>query len=307
MSAERIISLLPSATEIVGALGLADCLIGRSHECDFPSGVAQLPVCTAPKIDVAGTSGAIDRRVKELVELGLSVYRVDADGLRALAPDLIVTQSQCEVCAVSEEDVEAAVADWVVGQRPRIVSLKPDALSDVGRDIENVAVAAGVAARGADLVDGLQARMRKIQEAAAAAPTRPRVACVEWIDPLMAAGNWMPELVELAGGENLFGVAGQHSPWMEWDALKAADPDVIVVLPCGFDMARSRSEMPALTAQPGWQDLAAVRTGRVFITDGNQFFNRPGPRLVESLEILAELLHPDRFSFGHEGVGWTRL
>lgn len=307
MSAERIISLLPSATEIVGALGLADCLIGRSHECDFPSGVAQLPVCTAPKIDVAGTSGAIDRRVKELVELGLSVYRVDADGLRALAPDLIVTQSQCEVCAVSEEDVEAAVADWVVGQRPRIVSLKPDALSDVWRDIQNVAVAAGVAERGADLVDGLQARMRKIQEAAAAAPTRPRVACVEWIDPLMAAGNWMPELVELAGGENLFGVAGQHSPWMEWDALKAADPDVIVVLPCGFDMARSRSEMPALTAQPGWQDLAAVRTGRVFITDGNQFFNRPGPRLVESLEILAELLHPDRFSFGHEGVGWTRL
>ena len=307
MSAERIISLLPSATEIVGALGLADCLIGRSHECDFPSGVAQLPVCTAPKIDVAGTSGAIDRRVKELVELGLSVYRVDADGLRALAPDLIVTQSQCEVCAVSEEDVEAAVADWVVGQRPRIVSLKPDALSDVWRDIQNVAVAAGVAERGADLVDGLQARMRKIQEAAAAAPTRPRVACVEWIDPLMAAGNWMPELVELAGGENLFGVAGQHSPWMEWDALKAADPDVIVVLPCGFDMARSRSEMPALTAQPGWQELAAVRTGRVFITDGNQFFNRPGPRLVESLEILAELLHPDRFSFGHEGVGWTRL
>jgi len=303
MSDGRIVSLLASATEIVAALGLTDRLVAISHECDYPAAIGDLPACTAPKIDVSGSSGEIDRRVKEVVELGLSVYRVDSDKLRSLSPDLIVTQSQCEVCAVSERDLEDAVAAWTEG-RPEIVSLRPDALADVWRDIANVARAAGVETAGAELIAALQARMQQIRDRAARLERRPRVACIEWIDPLMAAGNWMPELVEMAGGINLFGEAGKHSPWMTWDALAAADPDIILVMPCGFDIARNRTEMPTLTELPGWADLKAVGNGQVFLTDGNQYFNRPGPRLAESLEILAEILHPEHFSFGHRGIGW---
>lgn len=307
MTAERIVTLLASATEIVAALGLADRLVARSHECDYPGEVARLPVCTTPKIDVGGSSRDIDRRVREVVERGLSVYRVDGDALRRLAPDLIVTQTQCEVCAVSERDVEAAVAGWLDNKTTAIVSLRPDALADVWHDIERVADAAGVAERGKALVQDLTARMGAIAARTAALAERPRVACIEWIDPLMAAGNWMPELVAMAGGTSLFGEAGRHSPWMRWDDLAAADPDVIVVLPCGFDIVRSLAELPALTTRSGWDRLKAVRAGKVFITDGNRYFNRPGPRLAESLEILVEILHPDKFTFGHEDKGWVRL
>ena len=159
--------------------------------------------------------------------------------------------------------------------------------------------------RGAELVRRLQWRVADIERRVAALQARPRVAVVEWIEPLMAAGNWMPELVALAGGVNLFGEARKHSPWMTWDALVAADPDVILVSPCGFDIPRTRSEMPTLAARPGWASLRAVRSGRVYLADGNAFFHRPGPRLVESLEILAEVLHPDAFRFGHEGRGFV--
>lgn len=303
MTEGRIVSLLASATEIVVALGLSDRLVARSHECDYPASIVRLPSCTETKIDLSGTSGEIDQRVKDVVERGLSVYRVDGEALRRFAPDLIVTQSQCEVCAVSEGDLLAAVTDWLDG-RPQVVSLQPDGLADIWRDIENVARAAGVVARGAELVANIQARMQAVAEIAATLDHRPRVACVEWIEPLMAAGNWMPELVEMAGGINLFGEAGKHSPWMTWDALRAADPDVVIVLPCGFDIARSQQEMPHLTQQDGWHDLAAVRNGAVYLTDGNQYFNRPGPRLAESLEILAEILHPGAFDFGFQGAGW---
>lgn len=306
MSGGRIVTLLASATEIVAALGLIDRLVARSHECDHPAEVSRLPVCTSPKIDVTGSSREIDRRVREIVELGLSVYRVDGEALHRLAPDLIVTQTQCEVCAVSERDVEAAVADWL-DESTKIVSLRPDALADVWFDIGRVADAADVTVRGVELVRRLRGRMDAIASVTQGLPDRPRVACIEWIDPLMAAGNWMPELVAMAGGINLFGEAGRHSPWMTWEELVEADPDVILVLPCGFDIARSLAEMPALTTRPGWSRLRAVHAGRVFVTDGNQYFNRPGPRLAESLEILAETLHPAHFAFGHEGSGWVRL
>ncbi len=302
----RVVSLIASATEIVCALGFEDQLVGRSHECDFPPSVRRLPVCTSPKFDVEGSSYQIDQRVKAIVQEGLSVYRVDGEMLRQLKPDVIVTQSQCEVCAVSERDVEQAVCDWLDG-RPKVVSLKPDKLADVWEDVRGVAVALGVADRGEELVARLRQRMRVIADRAGALPGRPTVACVEWVEPLMASGNWMPELVAMAGGVNLFGEAGKHAPWMEWRQLVERDPDVILVLPCGFDIARTRQEMPALTAKPEWPRLRAVRSGRVFLLDGNQFFNRPGPRLAESLEILAEVLHPEAFRFGHEGAGWQRL
>ena len=301
-----IVSLLASATEIVAALELMDRLVAVSHQCDYPTEVLDLPVCTAPKINTRSGSRDIDWCVKELVERGLSVYRVESNKLRALSPNLIITQSQCEVCAVSERDLEVAVANWMNG-RPRIVSLQPDCLLGVWRDISNVAVAAGVEKAGANLIAALQKKMQSIHDRANGLARRPRVACIEWIEPLMAAGNWIPEMVEMAGGINLFGIAGKHSPWMKWDELATADPDVILVLPCGFDIARSRSEIRTLTATPGWTELRAVRERSVSLIDGNQYFNRPGPRLVESLEILAEILHPAHFSFGHRGSGWEIL
>ena len=301
----RIVSLIASATEIVCALGFEDDLVGRSHECDYPESVRRLPVCTGPKFDPDGTSYEIDQRVKAIVQEGLSVYRVDGEELRKLEPDVIVTQSHCEVCAVSLRDVERAVCAWL-GACPQLVSLAPNNLADVWTSIEQVGDALKVPERAAVLIGQLQGRMHAIEAKTRDLDGRPTVACIEWIDPLMAAGNWMPELVEKAGGINVFGIAGAHSPWLSWRQLCDADPDVVLLMPCGFDIPRTRRDLPVLANKPEWQNLRAVQSGRVFLADGNQFFNRPGPRLVESLEILAELLHPDLFSFGHEGSGWQR-
>ena len=306
MNEPRIVSLIASATEIVCALGLTDQLVGRSHECDYPPAVKRLPQLTAPKFDVEGGCDEIDRRVKSFAEEALSVYRVDAARLERLQPTHIITQTQCEVCAVSLKDVEAAVCE-MVSSRPRIVSLEPNALADVWSDIRRVAEALDISERGDALVSGLRQRMERIGSRARGIAGRPTVACVEWIEPLMAAGNWMPELVEMAGGVNLFGAAGRHSPWMTWEELVAKDPDVLFVSPCGFDVARTRDEMHWLTEKAEWNQLRAVRSGRVYLADGNQYFHRPGPRLAESLEILAEMLHPDEFAFGHQGTGWMRF
>lgn len=297
----RIVSLISSATEIICSLGLGEFLVGRSHECDFPEWVKQLPVCTEPKFDISGSSSDIDRRVKETLRDSGSVYRVFEDRLNELRPDLIVTQTQCDVCAVSLRDVEAAVSAMVVS-RPAVVALQPDSLADVWADMQRIADAAGAAERGHTLVASLQERMQAISDRANHWGRKPTVACIEWIDPLMAAGNWVPELVAMAGGINLFGEAGKHSPWMSWDDLVRADPDVIVVMPCGFDLPRTRSEMTALSRRPEWSQLRAVQFSRVWICDGNAYFNRPGPRLVEALEMLAEAVTPQAFAFGHAGM-----
>jgi iron complex transport system substrate-binding protein len=305
MNELRIISLIASATEIVCALGFEQNLVGRSHECDYPPAVKQLPVCTSPKFNVEGTSYQIDERVKAILQDALSVYRVDAGLLEQLQPTHIVTQSQCEVCAVSLKDVEQAVCQ-MTSSHPVIVSLEPNALADIWSDIAKVAAALGTPERADQLVARSQQRMKEIVERSRHLSPRPSVACIEWIDPLMAAGNWMPELVEMAGGTNLFGEAGKHSPWMTWEELAAKDPDVIVVTPCGFDIDRTLEEMHLLASKPDWHRLKAAQTDRVFVADGNQFFNRPGPRVVESLEIMAEMLYPDAFQFGHCGKGWVR-
>jgi iron complex transport system substrate-binding protein len=301
----RVVSLIASATEIVCALGFEDQLVGRSHECDFPMSVRKLPVCTQPKFNIDGTSYQIDQRVKAVLQESLSVYRVDAEKLRELEPDVIVTQAQCEVCAVSLREVERVVCAWLYAC-PKLLSLMPNALADVWADIARVAEALGVPDRGTELVRRLQGRMQAVPDRARDLTPRPSIACAEWIEPLMAAGNWMPELVEMAGGVNLFGAAGKHSPWMTWEELCRADPDVLLIVPCGFDIERTRRDLGSLTGKRGWPGLRSVRDGRVFVADGNQYFNRPGPRLVESLEILAELLHRDVFHFGHEGTGWQR-
>ena len=305
MTHHRIVSLIASATEIVCGLGFEDQLVGRSHECDHPPSVARLPVCSASKVEVGAGGRAIDDQVRAIVADGLSVYRVDAAILDRLAPTVVITQTQCEVCAVSLKDVEAAVCE-LVGSRPRIVSLEPMSLPDIWSDIRTVAAALGAPERGEALVDRLTAALDAVQARAAAEETRPTIGCIEWIDPLMAAGNWVPELVERAGGVDVLGRAGEHSGGLSIEALAAADPDVIAVMPCGWDIERSRREMPPLASHPAWPRLSAVRNGRVFMTDGNQYFNRPGPRVVESAEILADILHPERCDFGHHGRGWTR-
>jgi iron complex transport system substrate-binding protein len=278
----RIVSMISSATEIVDGLGALPWLVGRSHECDFPEQVRDLPVCTAPRFAVDGDSREIDRLVRQTLTESISVYQVFDDVLERLQPTHILTQIHCQVCAVSLRDVERSVASRLAS-RPCVVSLQPSSLAHVWEDIRRVAQSLDIERSGEELVVRLQERMRIISVAAHAAGPRPRIACIEWIEPLMAPGNWMPELVEMAAGDNL--------PWTTWQDLEAGDPDVILVMPCGFDLERTVSEMYWLTDRPGWRNLQAVRNRRVFVTDGNQYFNRPGPRLVESLEILAAVLH----------------
>lgn len=302
----RVVSLIASSTEMICALGCGEWLVGRSHECDWPSWVQRLPAITSPKFEADGTSYQIDQRVRAIVEQGVSVYRVDAAALAALEPDVIVTQVQCEVCAVSLRDLEEA-ACTLIPSRPRIVALEPNALADLWRDLDRVADALGVAERGQAVAHSLRQRMREIAVRAEAVSRRPRVAMIEWIDPLMAAGNWHPELIAMAGGEDVFGRPGEHAPWLVWEDLVGADPDVVVVAPCGFDLTRTRRESEALVTHPSWSRLRAVHEGRVLLADGNAYFNRPGPRVVECLETLAEVLHPDLFHFGHEGRAWERL
>ena len=301
----RIVSLIASATEIVCALGFENELVGRSHECDYPLSVKSLPQLTSPKFKVEGTSAEIDGRVKSIVEESLSVYRVDAKALDELKPTHILTQSQCEVCAVSLKDVEQAVCR-LTGSRPVIVSLEPNALEDVWADILRVGESLGARDRAERLVDQLGSRFDNVSQRTHWLESNPGVAYIEWIEPLMAGGNWMPELIAIAGGVNLFGEAGKHSPWMTWEELVASDPAIIFVSPCGFDINRTLEEMHLLSDRPEWRSLKAVKNERVFVADGNQYFNRPGPRLAESLEILAEVIHPNVFHFGHEGTGWVR-
>jgi iron complex transport system substrate-binding protein len=302
----RIVTLLPSATEIVAALGLSDAIVGRSHECDFPREIQDRPVCTEAQLNSEKPSAQIDADVQNLVQKALSIYKIKTDVLEQLQPTHIVTQDQCDVCAVNFEDVEKAVAE-LTNSNPKVISLQPNVLNDVWADIERVAATLGVESQ--PLLTQLQSRIEACSSKTQGLSEndRPTVAAIEWTDPLMASGNWIPELVELAGGKSVFGEVGKHSPYVEWDALLKADPQVIVIMPCGFDLERTRQETIPLEQHPEWSSLHAVRTGKVFITDGNAYFNRPGPRLVDSLEILAEILHPDSFDFGYRGTGWKNF
>jgi iron complex transport system substrate-binding protein len=298
----RIISLLPSATEIICALGARDALVGVSHECDFPLGVERLPHCSATRRPLAKGSRAIDEGVKAILAEALSVYRVDTALLRDLKPDIIVTQAQCEVCAVSEDDLAAALAEWT-GGKPEIVSLSPMRLADVWADILRVGEALGRARKADALLTRLTGRVAKILERCEGLGPK-RVGFIDWIDPLIMGAEWIPELIRLAGGEPVLGAEGAHAEAVAFETLVEAGPEVLLVAPCGFGIPDALADLPLLAARPGWSSLPAVHQGEVYVADGNHYFNRPGPRLVESLEIMAEILNPAMVDFGHRGLAY---
>lgn len=306
MSTLKIVSLLPAATEIVCALGFESHLVGRSHECDFPASVKQLPVCSEANFPDGLGSAAIDAKVKELLTDALSVYTVKRDEIKKLAPDLVITQAQCEVCAVSLKEVEEAL-EHHLDKEAHIISLQPNSLDDIFNDITTVATALNAGDEGASLIEGLQERVDIIRHKLKFSESKPTVACIEWLDPMMLSGNWVPELVGIAGGSVVLTEAGKHSPYVQWDDIRLQDPEIIMVMPCGFSIGRTLKEIDILLQLPGFDQLTAVKNNRVYIADGNQYFNRPGPRIVDSIEILAEIIHPKQFIFGYEGDGWIKF
>ncbi|MCF2149602.1 cobalamin-binding protein [Desmonostoc muscorum LEGE 12446] len=302
----RIVSLIPGGTEILATLGLVNAIVGRSHECDYPPEIQNRPICTQARLNSNASSSQIHDEVNNLLQSALSIYQIKTDVLEQLQPTHILTQDQCDVCAVSFHEVEKAVATLVHSQ-PQIISLQPNILEDICADIERVGNTFGV--DSVKVIENLEARIKICQQKIQGLGLNelPTVTCIEWTDPLMVAANWIPELVNLAGGQSLFSVAGQPSPHLPWETLIASNPDVIVFMPCGFDLNRTRQEAQLLTQLPEWEKLHATQAGRVYITDGNSYFNRPGPRLVDSLEILAEILHPEIFQYGYKGTGWEPL
>ncbi|MDJ0902084.1 MAG: cobalamin-binding protein [Xenococcus sp. MO_188.B8] len=297
----RIVSLLPSATEIINCLGLTNALVGRSHECDYPPSVKDLPVCTEARLNSHKPSGEIDVDVQTLMQKALSIYEIKTEVLERLQPTHIITQDQCDVCAVNLPEVERAIAK-LTNSHPQIISLQPDLLNEVWDDIERVAQTLGVDSPPA--LDKLQSRINIIDSKVKDKSEKPTVVAIEWTEPLMVGANWIPELIQIAGGTSLLSVKGKHSPYISWESLVDADPDVIVIMPCGFDLERTEQESAVLTQHPNWNSFKAVKNGKVFIVDGNAYFNRPGPRLVDSAEILAEIFHPQLFNFGHRGKSW---
>lgn len=294
----RIVSLIASSTETVCAIGAGPELVGRSHECDFPPSVQSLPVCSKPRFGVEGSSGEVHRNLESLVRQGLSIYEVETDLIRELRPDLIVTQDQCRVCAVSLKDVEAAVCS-LTGLPTRVLSLHPGSLEEIWIDMARLGEATGRSREAADLAASLKSQMQAISAGCSSARA-PRVACLEWLDPLMGSGHWIPELVRLAGGEPVL-----TEPRVSLDALASVDPDAVILMPCGFGLEKAVAESAILTSSERFRELRAWRLGAVYAVDSNHFFTRPGPRIKESLEILAEILRPDRRNFG--GRGWRKL
>ncbi len=302
--APRIVSLLPAATEIAWALGIGAQLLGRSHECDEPEAVATLPALTRPRIDPTATSRAIHEAVGQAVTAtpGTSnaIFALDIDTLASLEADVILSQATCNVCAISGDDVAEAVRR--AGRPVQIVQLSATSLTGLWHDILAVGKATGTIAKAREVIARLQSRCDSVACRAKAlargsTPRRPRVAVIEWLDPPMAAGNWVPELVGLAGAKDVLGHAGEHSHWIDWDAVAAADPDIVILSPCGFMLERIVEEAKTDAVARHLAPLRATQEGRLWAIDGHHLLNRPGPRLVDSLEAIAAILHPGAFGF----------
>ena len=304
---KKIVTLIPSATEIVAFLGYKDSIVGRSHECDYPKDLNNIIKLTSPKIDIDGTSKEIDTQINTILENSLSVYKVDVDQLKILKPDFVITQSQCEVCAVSFSEVEDIVSKHL-SEKTKIISLQPNTLREVFDDLRRVAIGLDINKEETNrLIKPLEDRLNFIKNKTSN-QKKPTIACIEWIDPLMAAGNWIPEMVAISGGNDVFGKSGKDSHWIKFEEIKKFNPDILVFLPCGFNIEKTRNELEAqLIKNNEWSFLKAFKNKNFFVADGNQFFNRPGPRLIESLEIFAEIIHPKLFNFNHENIGWINF
>jgi iron complex transport system substrate-binding protein len=289
----QICSLLPSATEILYALHLGDSVAGVTHECDFPPDAAKKPVLIRPRVDPKTPLAELDRQVNELVSRGESIYAVDADLLARLAPDLIVTQELCHVCAVSPDDLATALTR--LPKHPRVLSLSPHSLADVWQDICRVGDATRTLIEAEALAAELAARVAKINSRAANAPKRPRVACLEWLDPFYMGGHWVPEMVAKAGGEDVLGRAGEPSFRVTQEQIETSAPDVIIVMQCGFAAERNAADFRTRGLLKTWKSSPAVRERQVYAVDANSYFSRPGPRLADGVELLAHIFHPAMF------------
>lgn len=300
----KIISLLPATTEIIYGLDLAENIVGRSHECDFPEQVKGLPVCSEPKYPFNGQSYAIDQKVKAILAEGLSIYRIDAQKIKDLNPDLILTQDQCEVCAVNLQEVEECLSQ--IGTDASILSFSPETMEDILTDIQIIADKLQVSDKGRRLRKKIEDRFSEIKEKTSKL-TPIHMEVIEWIDPLMSAGNWMPDLIEIAGGYSTLAQSGKHSPFIDFEVLKRADPEVLAIIPCGYSLEQTNSELDTLLELEGWDQLKAVQNKRVYIADGHQFFNRPGPRIADSARILAEIMHQKLFQPEYKNSGWQSI
>lgn len=295
----RIVSLLPSATEIICALGLDDQLVGVTHECDYPPSVLKLPKVTKTLIPTDASSAQIDSLVRDRLGQQSALYSLDMDALEALRPDLIVTQALCDVCAVAEEEVKNAAC--MLPGMPRVLNLEPETLDEVLDCIHDVGVATGKEMRAREVVAALHRRVDSVTGPGRAVGHRPRVALLEWLDPPFSTGHWNPELIRLAGGVDGLGREGEKSVTLRWEQVTAWNPEVVLISCCGFTAERTMQEVGILRNVEGWAELSAVREGRVFVTDGASYFSRPGPRLVDSLELLAHVVHPEV----HELPDWV--
>jgi iron complex transport system substrate-binding protein len=299
-----VASLLASGTELVHALGRTDDLVAVSHECDYPPEIAGKPRVTSAAITATASSREIDTQVRDAVAAGGALYDVDWATLAKLRPDVLITQAHCAVCAVNYDDVCRAVVEVPELHAARIVALEPDNLAAVFDDLQRVGEALDCPADAEQAAAGLRRRIETVRHSCSSG-RRPRVVCLEWTDPLMIAGNWMPELIELAGGTTLT-EGGARTTYSRWEEVVAFDPEVLIVGPCGFDLERSWNELAALENLAGWKDLSAAKQDRIWAVDGNAYFNRSGPRLIDTLEILAALLHPERQSLSAAGQSAVR-
>ncbi len=304
----RIVSLLPSGTEVVAALGLSDRMVARSHACDYPKDIVHLPPCTIPARGVSGVDLRSNGPEASKQQRALSVFQVDWQLLLALKPTHVITQTVCRQCAVSADEVREALREELRAG-VELISFEALDLDGVIGEIEGAGEKLGCHGAATELAERMRARFRasRERESAKTDDEKPLVACLDWLEPLMMAGNWMPAIVRLAGGRPAGGGDGVHSGWMQRDELEAADPDVIVAIPCGYTLEQARDGLRRVSRRPQWQELRAVREGNVYAADGSQFFNRPGPRLVDSLEILEEILGTSGQSVRHQGIHWLRM
>ena len=303
---KRIVSLLPSCTEIICRLGYREHLVGISHECDYPNSISGLPILTKARLSTEGTSIEINQSVTDLLQRGLSVYDVDASLLKSLSPEIIVTQAQCEACAVSLDQVQDIVSNWTLNQT-EIISLEPNTLNEVWLGFDIIAKTMDAPESSSILKSEINERFKLLKDKLKGTEQKPTVLCIEWIEPIMVAANWVPELVGLAGGRNVMSVSGADSNFCSWDEIKKTNPDIIIMMPCGFGIKRSFEDIHYLQNRKGWQELKAVKENKVFVVDGNQYFNRPGPRLVDSAEILAEVIHPEYFERKYPEDAWITI